>query len=490
MLRAVSQLVERLNDSGIGYCHWKSNWKLEESLAGATDVDLLVERSKAGAFRAILQELGFRPAVEPGVTPFPSVEHYHALDDEGGELVHVHAYFRVITGDSLAKSFRLPLESMLLDSGSRIGAVSVPSRAAELLVFVLRMSVKHATLMELALVLRDWDAVRAEAAWLTSEDARDDAASLVRTWLPGFDARLFEAALDALISSAPVWRRVVLGRRVRAELRPFARHGRFEAWRIGARAIVGKMSHRLRGSSKKLAPVSGGAVIAFVGAEASGKSTLLDAVERWLRPHFTVRRVHAGKPPSTALTFVPNLLLPVMRALAPGRRSTVVSARLAEGSAEGAELGAFPLVFGVRSALLAHDRRALLVRAFARSANGEIVLCDRYPSSNELALDGPQLRSSDAATMGRGRRWLARIESRSYRDIASPDLVIQLTAPLEVTLERNRSRAKAEPDEYVLLRHARSERLEFEHTRVARVDTNRPLEDVLLDVRRLVWEHL
>ena len=44
----------------------------------------------------------------------------------------------------------------------------------------------------------------------------------------------------------------------------------------------------------------GGVVVAFVGSEACGKSTLLAATEHWLRPQFAVRRVHAGKPPSTA----------------------------------------------------------------------------------------------------------------------------------------------------------------------------------------------
>jgi thymidylate kinase len=139
--------------------------------------------------------------------------------------------------------------------------------------------------------------------------------------------------------------------------------------------------------------------------------------------------------------------------------------------------------------LLAHDRRALLTRAFARSANGEIVLCDRYPSTNEDALDGAQL-GGDRAAAGPIRRRLAGLEARLYSEIPPPDLVIQLTAPLHVTLERNRTRTKSEPDEYVLSRHARSTRLEFERARVAEVDTDRPLEDATREIRRVIWDAL
>ena len=490
MLRTVALLVERLNSEGISYCHWKSNWALEQSLAGAADIDLLVDRGAADSFRTVLQDLGFRPAVEAGVAPFPSVQHFHALDEASGEIVHVHAYYRVISGDSLAKNYRFPLEEMLLRHVDRIGEVNVPSRAAELVVFVIRMSLKHASLLELALVRREWHKVRAEAAWLTSGDVRSDAARLVRTWLPGFDVALFEAALDALLAPAPLRRRILLGRRVRRELRPFARNGGLRAWWIGVSTLGGRVTMRLRGTRKKLAPASGGAVIAFVGAEASGKSTLLQAVERWLGPHYTVRRVHAGKPPSTALTVIPNAFLPLLRSLLPAQRSTTVSARLVADGEMSASTSPFPLLFGIRSVLLAHDRRHLLSRAFADSANGEIVLCDRYPSTNEGAVDGPQLRPGDPAALGSVRRRLAGIEDRLYTDIPPPDLVIQLTAPLEVTLERNRSRAKSEPDEYVLSRHARSSAAVFTRARLATVDTDRPLEAVQREVRRLIWEAL
>lgn len=491
MLATVSGLFERLDTERIVYCHWKSNWILDETISGATDLDLLVERPQASSFRKLLQDLGFRPAIELGFAPYPSVEHYHALDETSGRLVHVHAYYRVISGDSLTKNYRFPLEAMLLDTRTRVGRVSVPSKGSELIVFVLRMHLKHTTVAELALLLRDWEKVVREASWLATEDARGEAANLLRIWLPGFDAKLFDAALDAILISAPLRRRILLARRVRAELRPFARYRRAHSTIIGVRKFVDKGATRMRGSRKGLAPASGGAVIAFVGAEASGKSTMLYAVDHWLSSHYTVQRIHAGKPPSTTLTVLPNLLLPVLRALVPAQRSTLVSAReVGAGDDESIGKQPFPLLFGVRSVLLAYDRRVLLTRAFGSSANGTIVLCDRYPSVERGALDGAQLWQGNQSSRDRLRRWLTDLEARWYREIPSPDLVIQLTAPLQVTLERNRTRTKSEPEEYVLSRHARSSRLRFEHVLVQKVDTNRPLDETTREIRRVIWDVL
>jgi len=346
-------------------------------------------------------------------------------------------------------------------------------------------------LAELALVTRDWRNVREEAVWLATDEARAEAAALLPVWLPGFDRMLFGAALDALRTSAPLRRRIILGRRVRAQLRPFARRGRVRAWLAEERRFADKGMHRLRGSRKRFAPAAGGALIAFVGAEAAGKSTMLGEVERWLGGHYTVRRIHAGKPPSTPLTFVPNLLLPALRSLLPEQRSTKVSARHAAGGERGDSGKPFPLLFGIRSVFLAYDRRALLKRAFASSANGAIVLSDRYPSVESGALDGAQLGHPAAPRNGgRVRRWLADLEARLYRDIPPADLVVYLTAPLEVALERNKARAKSEPDDYVLSRHGRSSNLQFGRVRVQRVDTSQPLDESSREIKRIVWEAL
>jgi thymidylate kinase len=227
-------------------------------------------------------------------------------------------------------------------------------------------------------------------------------------------------------------------------------------------------------------------LIAFVGSEATGKSTILSEVESWLGRSHRVRRVHAGKPPSTPITFVPHVLLPAIRALFPEQRTLRVEERYEDDHASTRKT--FPLLFGVRSVMLAYERRALISRAI-RSGRGTVVLSDRYPSDTSGAPDGPQLAHLPMPS-GRFsvRRVLARLEGRLYRDIPAPDMVFHLTAPLGVTLARNAARDKREPEDYVRFRHALSSRLRFDGAPVFPIDTDRDLALVVQEIEGVIGD--
>lgn len=492
MLAIIRNLVDILHTDQIRYCHWKSNMALPQSLAGETDVDLLVARTDATRFRTRLSELGFRPALLNGVEPFPAVEHYYALDEESGILVHVHAYYRVITGESLVKNYHFPLEELLLHHTRMVEGVPVPIKSAELLVFTLRMMLKHTSPMELFLLARYWQEAQKEIHWLLAEASVEETLRFAKCHLPTLDHRLLTECIDALRGDAPLPRRIRLAYRLRAALRPYVRHSLVRSWLGEIKKFTIMAVRRLLGSKLAMIPQSGGAVIAFVGSEATGKTTLLGEMKGWLGEHYEVEKIHVGKPRATWLTAIPNGLLPTLRSWLPSYRSTNVETRYgADTKDDEAPVGAPPLMFAIRSVLLAYDRNALLLRAYSRAANGAIVLCDRYPSIHSGALDSPQLShlpvSSSRFSL---RRWLTALEARLYREIPPPDLVVYLTAPLEVTVARNATRGKREPEDYVRRRHARSTSLEFGTTPVCRINTDQPFDQTVRQVKQALWEAL
>lgn len=491
MLDSVQMLVESLNASGIKYCHWKSNSSLAKALAGQTDIDLLIHRTDASRFRALLGQMDFRPAVTTDGEAFPAVEHYYALDEKSGVLVHVHAYYRIVTGESLAKNYRLPIEEMLLENTRDLGSVRVPSKAAELLIFTIRMMLKHTSWMELVLLSRYWDHMQQELLWLLEADCVDETLRLIKCWLPSVDSKLFADCITALKTPAPLFRRILLGYRLRSQLGFYARHSLARAWLGEVEKFTIMLLRRLIHSQRGMVPRNGGAIIAFVGPEATGKSTLLSEMSKWLGEHFAVEQIHVGKPKSTLLTVIPNLFVTMLRARFPAYRSTHLQAKYANPAAAEKPPLDYPLIFGVRSALLAHDRRSLLARAFSRAANGTIVLCDRYPSLRSGAPDSPQLCHLPApASRYSIRRRLAQTESRLYREIPAPDLVIYLDAPLEVTIARNSTRGKKEPEDYVRQRHSLATNLDFGEAPICRINTDQPLNQTLLEVKKAIWKAL
>lgn len=491
MIKKLQQLIEKLNANEIKYCHWKSNSALSQVLSGQTDVDFLIHRKNCDLFRLLMSQLQFRPTGIQGDAPFPAVEHYFAMDEETGILVHVHAYYRVITGESLSKNLHLPLEEMLLQNVREEDSIKVPTKSAELVVFTIRMMLKHTSLVELFMLARDWKGVRREIEWLFDAKPKDETLQLVADWLPSMNTRLFSECIDALRKPAPLLNRISLGLQLRSRLNIYARNSRIQSWLSGIYKFSLMAYGRLMRSKRGMILQSGGAVIAFVGPEATGKSTLLTATKRWLGEHFVIEQIHAGKPKSTLLTLIPNALSPFLRSALPTYRpSKIVTQQIsAEKAHKSAEV--YPLITALRSVFLAYDRRSLLSRAFAKAANGNIVLCDRYPSMSNGAPDGPQLQQFVIDPKRYPfRAWLARTEKRLYEEIPAPDMVISLYVPVEVALMRNKNRGKEEPEDYVRYRHSLASNLEYGIAPIYKINTDQSLEMTVLEVKKNIWGNL
>src|SRR5438105_5280624 len=170
--RLYSQLVRYLQSEGIRYCHWKSNFPLRSAIApggdpdlllnGELDLDLLVDRKDIARFESVLALLGFKRTVDPVKPHTPSVLHFYGLDAATGALLHLHVYYRIVTGESLLKNYRLPLEELLLANARKVEGLPIVDPKVELIIFIIRMMVKYGSLAEQVLVGIDKKAVLVE----------------------------------------------------------------------------------------------------------------------------------------------------------------------------------------------------------------------------------------------------------------------------------------------------------------------------------------
>lgn len=479
----VRALIEGLMEAGVRFCHWKSNIRLPESLRGEEDIDLLVHREDAGAFDTALVRCGFKVAASRGGLTHPGVFHAFALNDTASGLVHVHAYFRVVSGDSLVKSYRLPIERELLVGGSAMDGMPVPAPEAELALFALRMLLKHLHPIEIAMVGRGYEKVVHELHWLVERADLRGASELWRAWMPEAEPPSLERAIAALSDPRAGFRRFVLGRRVAAALRSRRRigmaAGEGERWRRVWTMVLGRVHRR-----RDLVPRTGGLIVAMVGPKAVGKSTLGGELERRLGRELDVRRVHVGKPPPTLLSLAPRLLLPLARRLWRNERA---------GEYEKPERrrdGRYSILYVLRMTLAAYDRRALIRRCWREAAGGAIIVTDRYPSETPGAIDSSCF--DDRAIAGCRsplKRWLMRREQALYMGLPRPDLVIRLSASRETAVHRDATRIKeGGPDAEAVLRRWRMETsAEFGPVPVVVVDTDRMIEASAADVTRAVW---
>lgn len=497
-IELINRLITELNNSDIVYCHWKSNYYLIESLSGNLDIDLIVDRRNLSDTLIILAKLGFKQAtIRFGKMP-PGVFHYYGFDFQTNQLIHVHLFNRILTGESFVKSHLLPFESMLFEKTYNIGQITVTSKTAELVLFVMRTFIKYGSILDLIYLLNKSEAMKAELHWLKTDSDISESLSLLKTYCPAVDKELFLTCIEVLESKGHLFKRIVLAQRMRRRLHIYAvdnllRH----AFRYIQLLWEQGMRH-LNGNKKNKMPSAGGMVIAFVGPEATGKSTLVSESKKWLSQAFAVNSVHAGKPPSSWITAPINMTLPLVRRLWPRFRTSRVEGHVSDSDREETLpnlTGLSGIIYALRSVSLAWDRRQLLIRTRRLAASGEIVICDRYPSETVGAMDSPRLQENRSASglLGIIFNALAHLESQLYIEIPPPDIALKLKVSVETAKKRNQERIKIgkETDEYLESRHRQSQEWnKFGTKYIYEIDTEQSLAETISCVKNAIWESI
>ncbi len=482
----VVSLFKTLDARRVRFCHWKSNIRISDTLSGAEDIDLLVHRGDAAMFQTIIQEHGFKMALSKTGLGHPGVFHALSLDQDKGELLHLHAYHQIVSGDSLVKNYRFPVDQALLENTRLLQGARVPSAEMELVLFALRIALKHVSPVEIAMVNRGYGKISQEMKWLRKAAQQDKSAVLVAELFPAIEPAFFIRLLDAIEKDDALLRRIYLGWQMAWRLRDLRRLGYVNEGLARLRRVCvllfGRVWHR-----KDMTLQTGGMIVALVGPKATGKSTLGRELASRLGLYLDVRLIHSGKPPATALTALLHVFIPLARRLfqserpreyeKPGRRQDKT----------------YSIIYVLHMTMLAYERHRLLRQASRIAAAGGIVVSDRYPSASTGAIDSSCFDDVAVAKCKSPiKRWLMNVERSLYQRMPKPNLILRLVAPIEKSIERDADRTKpGGPDADAVHRRWDMEtNAEFLGVNEVEIDTNRALDETVRDVVNSVWKAL
>jgi thymidylate kinase len=432
----------------------------------------------------------------PPARSYVGIEDYLAMDRATGKLVHLHLHYRLVVGEKFLKGYRLPWEERLL-STRRLDpetGIYVAAPELELIVLLVRAALKHRRRDALGLdgsgpidsdFLREfrWLVKRIDPAQLRTDATEllgpPVAALLEQLASHGMESAVFTRFRAALRSITDPYRTYSPGQatRLRWSREWQARWGGFRSRWLGRRRFIRFSNPR------------GGVIIAFLGADGSGKSTITSAVASWLSWRMEVVPLYFG--------FGDGPVSPLRRPLQSlkrlySRRPSVNQARsqghptVAPTSWRGAPKAIWRALW---SWSIVREKEARLRQAQEARNRGLIAICDRYPQAQIMAIgDGPLL-SHWSRHPWAWLRAVARWELSAYRRMEEvlPDLVIKLQVSPEVSAGRKQDvslESLARRVEVVNRVHFANE------ARVASVDANQPLEQVLLEVKQTVWEVL
>ena len=485
----LTEIDVRMRAQNAQYCHWKSNYHLPQAMSGIEDWDVLINIEDFPTFLTIIFDLKAKNARSINDASQFGIYHFYALDETTGTLVHIHAYVRVLSGDSLVKSYRLPFERMLL-SNLREERIPVPIKEAELIVFILRNSLKFLSPLDIYKQKKAYEEVLKELEWLL--DGIDMALfeELIKDYFPNVDVNLLHTLLGKIQTRASFISCMKTAFLINTSLNNFRRISWLGSQALTFRLLLRIILNKFLKKRKYMKFQGGGNIIAMIGPQAVGKSTIAKHIKNWLGAEFDVCTVHVGKPPATLLTLPFRLMFPLMRKLAPQQRSTEIEKSMENEANVNKQ---FSYLYILRRLILAYERRKILKWIFRNAANGSIVICDRYPSEYIGAVDGasftPAMIESQNSKM---RQMLMRMEQKMYFKISAPDIVLRLSVSVEEAVYRDQVRDKAGPKDpsYVRFRHNSANQPHFSRCTVLDFDTSDSLDNTLLTVKKKLWRFL
>jgi len=251
------------------------------------------------------------------------------------------------------------------------------------------------------------------------------------------------------------------------------RCGRRVQWGVGHVAFGRRNTKRL---------VAGGSVVAVVGGDGAGKSTLVNGLAGWLNGPFDTHVVHLGKPPRGPANLV------VKGGILAARRAGLLPDWLPNYPTPMEHRDRFPgRAWLMWQLVTASDRRRQHRRVRRLAGRGSLVVCDRFPLDQVTLMDGARTRwVPTAGAPGIARRLVA-AEQRAYTSIAPPDLLLVLRVDPDTAVAR---KVGVDPAAFVRPRSAEVFAADWGATGAVVLDADRPAADVLAEARAVVWAGL
>ena len=477
MYKLSKNLIDKLAKENIRYCHWKSNYLLDDALDGYDDLDLLVSRDDISKFEIILLKLNFKEAINTHIS-FNGVKHFYGYDRDSGEILHLHIYYVIKTGASWTKSIHFDFEEYILDNLTlHKSGMLIPKKYIELVIFIFRVMVKYSKINEFILAQKEHKRTLNEIIYLQNGTNKDELREFLDKFFPNIKEEEFYSYIEIIRVGSNI-EKYFTGKRVVTRLKNYRYISSFKESYKNISQLLYRISNRLFFKRKKR--LSTGVIIAITGLDATGKSTVTNDLKKWLGKNFTTHLTHFGKPTSSILTYPFNLLIKILRREASSSSSMKSSIQ---------KNGAKSLPYIIRQLILAYDRYRVAKRYWDMASAGDIVIFDRYKSENCGVMDSHRLDTKYYSGL---KLRLVELENNLYKKIPKPNIIFYLTVPLDIAVERNEKRIKEgkESREFIKIRHKLNQNLIYNADHIYTIDTNKPYQDEIKEIKSKIWRIL
>ena len=502
----MQKLFQSFEKESILYLHFKSNTNLEESLINKADYDVLVEKRRILDVERIITENNGKRHNPPHIGNYPGVDNWLVFDDNSGEIFHLHLHYQLATGKFLVKDYILPWEDILFSTrikDSQSG-IFITDPSLELILLATRCVLKSKPFDFIKKILgiysipkslkKEWDDLYEKSDYenlkryiecLFPKKSNQMVSYLSKERLSNNDYR----GIHCIVRDEM---------RVHRRLSPIASVFKSSIYRIE------DLSHKLWSRKFNGTPIikktslQGGLIIAFIGVDGAGKSTISNDISKWIGRKIECKRFYMGTGDGKTTLFA-SLLKRINVQMPKTNKNQLGKVDDTKNEKDYKKLSFIksPFLFlkkYMKMCLIMSVEKNNLKKIktiYRYKLNGGISVLDRFPQVEiEGQNDGPKMPTFIKFFGDKKYVRKRMLQESRYLDIVKvvkPDIIFRLNISVETCLNR-----KPENTNRVMFEKKISDlnRLHFQNANIVNIDAEKTYSEELLTIKKYLWNYI
>jgi len=452
LLSTLKDIFEKLNENEVRYVHWKSNEHLKSALSGKTDLDILVHQLDYHKFIEVVNKHGFKKYDTDPLLNYSFIDDFIGFDNNTGDLIHLHTHFQLVIGKKFVKEIHLPIEEYIfkhfikdVDSG-----VKIIDPNLEIILLLIRFNIKYEGKFKKTTKLNNEYEI--EYNWLIN---KIDEKLVKEHALNIFDKKTSNVFFKTINHIDKKRKFKQLRKNIFKKTNKYKTNRNFinnikyyiSKVKFIYKAILVKKFH-IPIKFRRTKPNSG-LIIAFMGVDGAGKSTLVNYTEKWLSNKVDVHKVYFGTGDSTfSLLRTPIVNIKKITnklKFKNNNKSKKVIVNSKETKSNNKHRNIFTKFIKVIWALVvALEKKNSFKKLWKAKSSGMVVITDRYPQVDIYGFNDGPLLTDWLKSKNLVKRQMSRWEYNVYNlgKFYKPDLVIKLIVSEDISSKRKSDTSK------------------------------------------------
>ena len=302
MNNVMQLLFQSFEKESIPYLHFKSNTNLCESLSNKADFDVLVDKTRLSDVERIITSNNGKRHNPFHIGKYPGVDNWLVFDNNNGEIYHLHLHYQLATGKFLVKDYILPWNELLFSTRVRDteSGIYVTDPNLELIMLATRSVLKAKPFDYLKKIIglysmstsmkKEWDDLYAKSS-------TGKLSQYVNNLYPNNSEKIFSILSKEHLTCGDYRHLHIIVRnemKINRRLSPVVSAIKSFIYRI--EDLYHKFNSRKLDGTPIVKKVSlqGGLIVAFIGVDGAGKSTISNEIAKWIGRKIECKRFYMG----------------------------------------------------------------------------------------------------------------------------------------------------------------------------------------------------